>query len=523
MGVTAHTREVGARKHWELKSIPGCSATHIPEGWAGQGLLCPHFAGGLGVALTQMLLAAETQSHSDEDLCTGSWAVLLPGCSPLIVPMPPGCRHRALPTPSSEAADVGHWAAEATLAHRTLSPRVFGQDWQEMGPPLGQPLACWTQEVDSAGAIYPVPMRCGSSCGRSMQGLDRAQHPWVPPPALPRESQWGRNAGAGGEIPPEGLGHEGGGKEGCSQSWHRQGILRMLSVGSPAAPGLGNLELQPRAPGRCSAELLRPGRAHGAGSPPAARRRYWSSLPIPVPVRLSFSSSPSLAAITTLVTLGGPRHRSQLCSAPSPGTALQCQPGSRDGGVAPQEPVALVSLRVPGQGAPARGAESRAEEYNHPQPWGQTGADPKAPCECLTQLSIVEGTLPSVSLPRLDMLHRRGTRGLGSPGVKGQGCGMEQGRSRAAEVKQPRAIPRGRSGCWRSGGGDWHGAGSVPTMGWTKQRSHWPPASRESSTDASVSSDPPAQPALSSDSGWEVAGERRERLQRWWQEGSSAG
>lgn len=96
----------------------------------------------------------------------------------------------------------GHCQPGWHLGH--CAPAWLGQGCWEMGPPFG----------DSS---HP---RAGQRCRDelSTHGYCRG------PPACPSGSQWGRNAGAGGEIPAEGLGH----REGCTvpaRTQHRMDTL----------------------------------------------------------------------------------------------------------------------------------------------------------------------------------------------------------------------------------------------------------------------------------------------------------
>lgn len=262
--------------------------------------------------------------------------------------------------------------------------------------------------------------------------------------------------------------------------------------------------LQPGAPESSSAKLLPPGSRGRRGTrcrailpllqggmaapTPSPSPQDWGP-PAPLP------SLPSLPTSPQEDTGSRPQHLSTS-------SAQRHQRGSRNG----EWPCGSLQHRYLDGG-------SRHREHQGEEP--TVSSQP--------QSSIAEGTLPSTPFPRLDTLHPGGAHGLGSPGAWGRGRRMEQGHPWAAAGGQPRAFPcrrRGRRRCRERG---WHGAGSVPTTGWAKRGSHWPPAPRESSTDAAASSDPPARPAPSSDSRWEVAGERRERLRRRQQEGSGAG
>lgn len=190
-------------------------------------------------------------------------------------------------------------------------------------------------EVGSAGATCPTPVRCVSCCGRRTQGLDRAQHPrvpsWAPPtlpalPACPSGSQWGGNAGAGGEIPAEGLGRRVGGAGKAAPSPGTDTVSRehpLWDTGPLAAPSpgaWGELGCPTAAWGPrkqlCKAAATGQQRQEGdavQGHPPTAARGHGSSHPIPIPTGLGAPSSPSLAAITTHVT---PRGHRQPATAP---------------------------------------------------------------------------------------------------------------------------------------------------------------------------------------------------------------
>lgn len=422
------------------------------------------------------------------------------------------------------------------LAHGGPSPSTFGTGLVGDGtPPDGSPRAGVGQgrtvppgmpdpqggEVGSAGATCPTPVRCVSCCGRRTQGLGRAQHPrvpsWAPPtlpalPACPSGSQWGGNAGAGGEIPAEGLGRRVGGAGRAAPSPGTDTVSREhppwdtgpLAAPSPGAWGELGCPTAAWGPRKqlCKAAATGQQRQEGdavQGHPPTAARGMGAPTPSPSPrdwgPPAPLPSLPSLPTSPQEDTGSRPQHL-------SPSRAQRHQHGSQNG----EWPCGSLQHRYLDGG-------SRHREHQGEEP--TVSSQP--------QSSTAEGTLPSTPFPRLDTLHPGGAHGLGSPGAWGRGHRMEPGHPWTAAGRQPRAFPCRRRGRRRCGERGWHGAGSVPTTGWAKRGSQWPPAPRESSTDAAASSDPPARPAPSSDSRWEVAGERRERLRRRQQEGSGAG
>lgn len=113
--------------------------------------------------------------------------------------------------------------------------------------------------------------------GQLMWALGAKNH--GDPPACPSWSQWGGNAGAGGEIPTEGLGC----RVGPPFVEHRTpGSSQRQNWGELRCPTpLGDLKLQPGTPERGSAKLLLllRGREGMLGPTPAATRKHGTLTP----------------------------------------------------------------------------------------------------------------------------------------------------------------------------------------------------------------------------------------------------
>lgn len=264
------------------------------------------------------------------------------------------------------------------------------------------PLTLEQGSLASGCTLPKAPGQVSEHCQPSLWAADLGTGDQKPrgPPACPSWSQWGENAGAGGEIPTEGLGCKVGQQGGCLLWDTRPLAAPSASTGvNWAAPlpwgtqycslGPQNVALQ----SCCCCWVA--GRGQDAGPCSCCHEETWDLHPIPPQQGWAPPGSPSLAGIAP----GGHSTVQPPRLAEPSGTSQQLR--QRNGCYCQHQSEELQHVELSPGGA-----------------WEQAGLTLQEPCWPwpLPQLSIREGTLPSVPFPCLDTLC---PRGLGEPGTTG--------------------------------------------------------------------------------------------------------